>query len=69
LTVDRLSHGRVTLGAGVGWLKEEFDIVGEDPANRGKRTDEIIPLLRRPWTEKVIEHHGTELNRADLRAS
>jgi probable F420-dependent oxidoreductase len=58
LTVDRISRGRITLGAGVGWLKEEFDIVGEDPSNRGKRTDEIIPLLRRLWTEPVIEHHG-----------
>lgn len=58
LTVDRISHGRVTLGAGVGWLKEEFDIVGLDPSTRGKRADEIIPLLRRLWTEEVVEHHG-----------
>jgi probable F420-dependent oxidoreductase len=58
LTVDRISRGRVTLGAGVGWLKEEFGIVGLDPSNRGKRADEIIPLLRRLWTEEVVEHHG-----------
>jgi probable F420-dependent oxidoreductase len=58
LTVDRLSRGRVTLGAGVGWLKEEFGIVGLDPSTRGRRTDEIIPLLRRLWTEEVVEHHG-----------
>lgn len=58
LTVDRISHGRITLGVGVGWLKEEFDIVGEDAANRGRRTDEIIPLLRRLWSEPVISHHG-----------
>jgi probable F420-dependent oxidoreductase len=58
LTVDRLSRGRVTLGAGVGWLKEEFDIVGLDATNRGKRTDEIISLLRALWTEPVVEHHG-----------
>ena len=59
LTVDRLSRGRVTLGAGVGWLREEFGIVGLDAANRGKRTDEIIGLLRSLWTEQVVEHHGT----------
>ncbi|WP_375482578.1 TIGR03619 family F420-dependent LLM class oxidoreductase [uncultured Jatrophihabitans sp.] len=59
LTVDRLSRGRVTLGAGVGWLKEEFDIVGLDAGTRGRRADEIIPLLRRLWTEEIIEHHGT----------
>jgi probable F420-dependent oxidoreductase len=58
LTVDRLSRGRVTLGAGVGWLKEEFDIAGLDAGNRGRRTDEIIGLLRRLWTDEVIEHHG-----------
>jgi len=58
LTVDRISRGRVTLGAGVGWLKEEFGIVGLDAATRGKRTDEMIGLLRRLWTERVIEHHG-----------
>lgn len=58
LTVDRISRGRVTLGAGVGWLKEEFGIVGLDAATRGKRTDEIIGLLRRLWTEPVVEHHG-----------
>jgi probable F420-dependent oxidoreductase len=58
LTVDRISRGRITLGAGVGWLKEEFEIVGDSAANRGKRTDEIIPLLRRLWTEEVISHQG-----------
>jgi alkanesulfonate monooxygenase SsuD/methylene tetrahydromethanopterin reductase-like flavin-dependent oxidoreductase (luciferase family) len=58
LTVDRLSRGRVTFGAGVGWLKEEFGIVGLDATNRGKRTDEMIDLLRKLWTEPVVEHHG-----------
>jgi probable F420-dependent oxidoreductase len=58
LTVDRVSRGRVTLGAGVGWLKEEFEILGQDATTRGRRTDEIIPLLRRLWSEPVIEHHG-----------
>ena len=58
LTIDRMSQGRVTLGAGVGWLTQEFDIVGLDASNRGRRTDEIIGLLRRLWTEPVIEHHG-----------
>jgi probable F420-dependent oxidoreductase len=67
LTVDRISHGRVTLGIGVGWLKEEFDIVGEDPSNRGARTDEIIPLLRRLWSEDVISHHGEHYDFPDVR--
>jgi probable F420-dependent oxidoreductase len=58
LTLDRVSHGRVTLGVGVGWLEEEFAAVGEDFRTRGSRTDEIIPLLRRLWTEPVVEHDG-----------
>ncbi|MGX7680564.1 LLM class F420-dependent oxidoreductase [Jatrophihabitans sp. DSM 45814] len=67
LTVDRISHGRVTLGAGVGWLKDEFDIVGESASNRGKRADEIIPLLRRLWSEEVITHKGTYYDLPPLR--
>jgi probable F420-dependent oxidoreductase len=58
VTLDRFSGGRVTLGAGVGWLEEEFDVVGQSFHDRGKRTDEIVPLLRRLWSEDTIEHHG-----------
>jgi probable F420-dependent oxidoreductase len=58
LTVDRISRGRVTLGAGVGWLTAEFGIVGLDASTRGKRMDEMIGLLRRLWTDEVVEHHG-----------
>ncbi|MGE0880683.1 MAG: LLM class F420-dependent oxidoreductase [Acidimicrobiia bacterium] len=55
VTLDRISGGRVTLGIGVGWLEEEFDTVGESFHDRGKRTDEIMGLLRRLWTVEVIE--------------
>lgn len=58
VTLDRISGGRLNFGVGVGWMREEFDIVGQDFTNRGRRTDEIIPLLRRFWSEDVIEHHG-----------
>lgn len=58
ITLDRLSGGRVTLGAGVGWLKEEFEAAGVPFHERGKLMDEIVPLLRRLWTDDVIEHHG-----------
>ncbi len=59
-TLDRVSGGRVTLGIGVGWLEEEFELVEQDFKNRGKRTDEIIPLLRTMWSRDVdvIDHHG-----------
>jgi len=57
-TLDRVSGGRVTLGGGVGWLEEEFDNVGQTFHNRGQRMEEIIAILRRLWSEDVIEHHG-----------
>src|SRR4051794_10987277 len=56
-TLDRLTNGRVTLGIGVGWLEEEFDVVGQPFHDRGKRTDEIMELLRKLWRDDVIEHH------------
>lgn len=57
VTLDRLSNGRVTMGVGVGWLEEEFVAVGRNFHDRGKRADVMIPLLRRLWSEDVIEHH------------
>jgi probable F420-dependent oxidoreductase len=57
VTLDRLSNGRVTMGIGVGWLEDEFTAVGRSFHDRGKRTDVMIPLMRRLWTDDVIEHH------------
>jgi probable F420-dependent oxidoreductase len=58
VTLDRLSGGRVVLGIGVGWMPDEFEIVGLDFHNRGKRTDEMIVLMRKLWSEETIEFHG-----------
>jgi probable F420-dependent oxidoreductase len=59
VTLDRLSGGRVTLGAGIGWLKDEFDAAGVPFSERGSRMDEIVPLLRRLWSgEDPITHEG-----------
>ena len=49
-TLDHLSGGRVLLGIGVGWLKEEFDILGASFADRGKRTDEYVAIMRELWS-------------------
>ncbi|MBI3743315.1 MAG: LLM class F420-dependent oxidoreductase [Chloroflexi bacterium] len=57
-TLDRLSSGRAILGVGIGWLKEEFEAVGERWDNRGERSLEIVEIIRKLWTEPVIEHHG-----------
>jgi len=58
LTVDILSGGRVMLGAGVGWLAEEYELLGEDFHNRGQRAEEIVAVLKALWTQPEPEFHG-----------
>ena len=58
-TLDRLTGGRVELGVGVGWLEEEFDALGVPFAERGKRTDEYVDVLRRLWREPETSYDGT----------
>lgn len=58
-TVDILSGGRLALGIGASWLREEWEAVGLDFDRRGARVDEAIDVCRRLWSEDVIEHHGT----------
>ena len=53
-----LSQGRTALGAGIGWMKEEFEILGEDFHTRGKRMDECIDILRRAWTGDCFDYAG-----------
>ena len=57
-TADVLSGGRLELGIGASWLRQEWEAVGLDFDTRGRRVDETIGLCRRLWTEEVIEHHG-----------
>ncbi|MCK9878489.1 LLM class F420-dependent oxidoreductase [Frankia sp. Ag45/Mut15] len=57
-TVDILSGGRLALGVGASWLRAEWDALGLDFDTRGARIDEILDVLRRLWTEEVVEHHG-----------
>jgi probable F420-dependent oxidoreductase len=52
------SGGRICLGAGAGWMKEEFDMMGVDFRTRGKRFDESIDIMRKLWTGEMVEHHG-----------
>ena len=49
-TLDVLSNGRVILGLGLGWMKEEFEASGVPLAERGRRTDDMIRFLRKAWT-------------------
>jgi probable F420-dependent oxidoreductase len=58
-TLDVLSRGRVTLGVGVGWLREEFDALGIPFEERGPRTDDSIEALRVLWREAESTYSGT----------
>jgi probable F420-dependent oxidoreductase len=66
-TLDFLSSGRVLAGVGVGWLEDEFVLTGLDYHTRGARTDEIIQILRKLWTEEVTEFHGKHYNFGPVR--
>jgi probable F420-dependent oxidoreductase len=58
-TIDVLSGGRVILGAGVGWLQEEFVALATPPfAERGRVTDEYVRLLRECWTKSPVSFRG-----------
>ncbi len=57
-TLDQLSGGRVELGLGVGWLKEEFDALGIEWARRGARNDEYVAAMRELWRGPHAEYHG-----------
>lgn len=57
-TLANLSDGRFVLGAGTGWMKEEFDIYGVDFKTRGKRTNEMIDVMQGLWAGDMFDYHG-----------
>ena len=56
--VDVLSGGRLRLGIGVGWNQVEFEALGQEFHNRGRRSVEQIAVLRALWTQQVVDFHG-----------
>lgn len=57
-TAAEVSGGRVSLGVGVGWMREEYELMGQDFATRGKRLDEMIPALRALWRGGWVSWSG-----------
>ena len=57
-TVALLSDNRFVLGTGVGWLREEFETVGQRWAERGARMDEMLDIVRDFWDDGYAEFHG-----------
>lgn len=62
--LDLLSGERFRMGVGVGWNYVEYDVLGQDFASRGKRMVEQIELMRRLWTEDLVDFTGA-FDRAD----
>ena len=57
-TLDHLSGGRMILGAGIGWLEEEFAALGVPFAGRGQRTEEAIAAMRALWSQESASYQG-----------
>jgi probable F420-dependent oxidoreductase len=57
-TAAVISDNRVTLTVGVGWSKDEFDLLGQDFTTRGKRADEMLEIMKLLWTGEYVEYHG-----------
>jgi probable F420-dependent oxidoreductase len=58
-TIDILSGGRLSVGAGTGWIKDEFEALSTPSfAERGRVTDEYLEVMKKLWTEDAAEHDG-----------
>jgi probable F420-dependent oxidoreductase len=56
--LDVLSGGRLRFGIGIGWNPVEYEALGEDFQNRGRRSEEQIEVLRRLWTQELVNFEG-----------
>jgi len=61
-SLDVLSGGRLTLGLGIGWSSDEFDVIRGSISNRGDFADEYLDILRKVWTEQTISHNGSHFS-------
>src|SRR5437016_5235208 len=65
-TLDTLSGGRVRLGIGVGWQESEYEALGENFHDRGKRMDEAIELLRAYWSDEKVNFAGRHYRAVEM---
>ncbi|MFN0025823.1 MAG: LLM class F420-dependent oxidoreductase [Acidimicrobiales bacterium] len=66
-SIDHLSNGRLMLGLGVGWLREEFDAIGVPFDDRGPRADEYIDAMTAAWTGETVTFKGQFVDWHDFR--
>ena len=56
--LDVLSKGRLRLGIGIGWNPVEYEALGAEFKNRGRRSEEQIDVLRQLWTQQLVTYNG-----------
>jgi probable F420-dependent oxidoreductase len=62
-TIDVMSGGRLTIGVGTGWMKDEFEAIGlPDFAARGRVTDEYLEAFKNLWTEPEPSYKGSHVS-------
>ena len=61
-TLDVLSKGRAIAGLGIGWSKDEYQVSNIPFEKRGKRADEFVQVLKKVWTDDVVEFKGQYYN-------
>ena len=65
-TIDVLANGRLIVGVGAGWMKEEFALLGAPFEDRGKVTDEYLDAFRELWTKDAPSYRGKHVSFADV---
>ena len=64
--LDRLSGGRLILGIGVGWAKQEFQALGVPFHQRGAMTNDYLGAIKTAWTQEVASHDGPFVSFRDV---
>ena len=67
-TLDHLSNGRLDLGIGIGWAREEYRACQVDFARRGPRLDDYLRAMQSLWAQEVSDHQGEWVNFTDVLA-
>jgi len=61
-SLDFVSDGRLELGLGIGWLREEYDAMGTPFDRRGTRFDDYVQAMKKVWSGEVVEHDSEFLH-------